>query len=117
MGAWGYPASKQAIAEHRDCIFAVFAGHDHDGNQFYDEDNNIMFLTFKAALETRKDSSAFAVCDLRLEETSDESSPRTTEKLLSSGKQPNERQQQQQQQRRRFRDKLQTSFEGGSGRV
>lgn len=45
-------------------IFAVFAGHDHDGNSFLDDEANILYVTFKAVLETKPGSNAYAICDL-----------------------------------------------------
>ena len=62
--AWDYDEAQKVIAKHTDCIVAVFAGHDHDGNHYYDGEANILYVTFKAVLETKSDSCAFAVCDL-----------------------------------------------------
>jgi len=62
--AWDYEEAVKVMACHRDCIVAVFAGHDHDGNAFFDHEANVVYVTFKAVLETAADSSAFAICDL-----------------------------------------------------
>ena len=61
---WDYDSVVRTIAKYSDNVVAVFAGHDHDGKQFFDEDANILFVTFKAVLETGPESNAFAVCDL-----------------------------------------------------
>ena len=61
---WDYDSIVRTIAKYSDIVVAVFAGHDHDGKQFFDEKANILYVTFKAVLETGPESNAFAVCEL-----------------------------------------------------
>jgi len=62
--AWDYEGAQSLISKFSDIVFGVFAGHDHDGNSYLDEDTNILYVTFKAVLETEPESNAFVVCDL-----------------------------------------------------
>lgn len=62
--AWDYEGAQNVISRFGDVVVGVFAGHDHDGNSYLDEAANILYVTFKAVLETEPGSNAFAICDL-----------------------------------------------------